>query len=603
MRRVILLCFLTFIKFSLTLSNRPSVTIKLGEILGVRESFNNLDLGVNATLDIFRGIPFAQPPVGENRFRRTVPLTDPWNKPLDASEFNNVCPQTSSDFDMPNNKSEDCLYLNIWAPYPRSEPLPVMFWIHGGGFIAGYGSSYTYNARPLASYNNVIMVSTNYRLGAFGFLATGDEALPGNYGLFDQAEALKFVYENIAAFGGDPNKITIYGESAGGASVGHHLISPISQDFFSQAILQSGSAVAPWGLEKDMEKARRDADQLAFFTGCGAAKSSAEMADCLRDVDQRNITLSQNTVIALTTNVIPFVPVIDNVFIPGDPYTLIKNGKFKKCKLMVGTCRDEGTLVAARAFLPQIPVKEPIVRRRNFRNTLEGYIYASDETAVVDAVELQYTDWSVADDPDTNYFYNFVDMNTDEAFLCPSDFTARAHAQSAQDVWMYQLTYLPSNSVWFDRPAWKGVAHAEDLQYVFGYHFIPELNHTFYNGQEEIELSKRMMKFWGNFAKTGNPNLETLSDTSRETFEPWLPYSVPGLDYKIFNTNMTNSKALRAEYCSFWNNYIPRLMTYTADIDDLQKQWREDYYEWKDTSMPDWSATFEDYKQNMNTCN
>ncbi|XP_071941121.1 acetylcholinesterase-like [Antedon mediterranea] len=514
---------------------------------------------------------------------------------------------------MPSNRSEDCLYLNIWAPSNRTELLPVMLWIHGGGFISGYGSNYHYNGRPLVSYNNIIMVSTNYRLGAFGFLATGDPELPGNYGLFDQAEAMKFVYENIAVttlflfaeFGGNPQNITLFGESAGGASVGHHLISPFSQDYYTQAILQSGNSMCPWGLEKDIEKAKRDAYQVAFFTGCREADNSAELADCLRNVDQKNLTLAQNTVIGLTTNVIPFVPILDYSFIPDDPRKLLKNGNFKQCNVMLGTCKDEGTLLTVRAFPLEVPRDNPVVRKQRFHNALvDGYIYASDDPAVIEAVEQQYTDWSEADDPNANYFYHFIDMDTDEAFLCPTDYTARAHARYGHDVWMYQLRYLPSNSVWWDLPTWKGVAHAEELQYVFGYPFIPEVNHTYGNGQEEIDLSKAMMKSWGNFAKTGNPNKENMNDiTTTSDNEPWMPYTVPGLSFRIFNSTLTNDNALRAEYCSFWNNYIPRLMTYTSDIDDLQKQWRDDYEEWRDTSMPDWSSAFQDYKQNADTCN
>ncbi|KAH0630398.1 hypothetical protein JD844_013394 [Phrynosoma platyrhinos] len=199
----------------------------------------------------FLGIPYAEPPVGELRFQKPHPH-QPWSHTLKATSFGNSCHQESSvlptyhqvlDPDPTLSVSEDCLFLNIWVPHPQpSAPAPVFVWVHGGAFFMGTGS---YDKSLLAATENIIVASMNYRLGALGFLALPPSA-PGNAGLWDQHLALRWLKENIAAFGGDPTRLTLGGQSAGSASVGFHLLSPVSQHVFAQATLQSGAAISPW---------------------------------------------------------------------------------------------------------------------------------------------------------------------------------------------------------------------------------------------------------------------------------------------------------------------------------------------------------------------
>ncbi|MEQ2273495.1 hypothetical protein XENORESO_004827, partial [Xenotaenia resolanae] len=240
----------------------------------------------------FLGIPFAEPPVGKRRFRPPEPKQR-WTGIFEANAYPNACYQyvdtsfpgfQGSEMWNPNREmSEDCLYLNIWVPAsPRPHNLSVMVWIYGGGFYSGSSSLDVYDGRYLAHTETVIVVSMNYRIGAFGFLALhGSSEAPGNVGLLDQRLALQWVQENIHSFGGNAKQVTIFGESAGGASVGFHLLSPDSRPFFTRAILQSGVPNCPWASVSPAE-ARRRATLLGKLVGCNGGNDT-ELVDCLRN--------------------------------------------------------------------------------------------------------------------------------------------------------------------------------------------------------------------------------------------------------------------------------------------------------------------------------
>lgn len=215
-------------------------------------------MGVSA----FLGIPFAKPPIGDLRFKDPVPAG-----PLEvvhATELPGKCYQSDNLIPIPGKMSEDCLYLSIYSPDVQGS-YPVMFWIHGGAYMNGVGSQYS--GYVFAAMYHVVLVSINYRLGPFGFLYMGNTDAPGNQGLKDQHLALKWVHENIAKFGGDPSSITMFGESAGSSSVSQHVLSPMSKGLFHQAIMQSGSANAPWA-HQSQSVARGKADDLIKNVKC-----------------------------------------------------------------------------------------------------------------------------------------------------------------------------------------------------------------------------------------------------------------------------------------------------------------------------------------------
>lgn len=208
-------------------------------------------------IDVFMSIPYAQPPLGALRYRHPRPV-EKWSGVLNATHQPNSCVQivdtTFGDFvgaDMwnPNTPmSEDCLYVNVFVPHPRPKKSPVMVWIYGGGFFQGTSTLDVYDYKTLATEENIILVSLQYRVANLGFLYLGTPDAPGNVGLFDQNLALRWVHDNIHHFGGDASRVTLFGESAGAVSVSMHLLSPMSRDLFQRAILQSGSPTTPWAV-------------------------------------------------------------------------------------------------------------------------------------------------------------------------------------------------------------------------------------------------------------------------------------------------------------------------------------------------------------------
>lgn len=319
---------------------------------------------------VFYGVPFAKPPVGPLRFRKPLPI-EPWHGILNVTTLPNSCYQERYEYfpgfegeEMwnPNtNISEDCLYLNIWVPQklrlrhkPESQDnigkngMAILVWIYGGGFMSGTATLDVYDADLMAAAGNAIIASMQYRVGAFGFLYlnqhfTNSEEAPGNMGLWDQALALKWLRENARAFGGDPDLITIFGESAGGSSVSLHLISPVTQGLVRRGILQSGTLNAPWSYMTG-EKANEVARVLVDDCGCNSTmlqENPARVMACMRSVDAKTLSVQQwNSYWGILG--FPSAPTIDGVFLPKDPLDLVREADFKDTEILIGNNENEG---------------------------------------------------------------------------------------------------------------------------------------------------------------------------------------------------------------------------------------------------------------------
>ena len=293
---------------------------------------------------LFAGIPYAAPPVGPLRWRAPQPPAR-WQGVRDASKFGARCTQdTTNDPDFGRSVSEDCLTLNVWTPNSSAgRPVPVMVWIHGGGFVNGSGD--IYDSRWMVAQGDIIVVTLNYRLGALGFLAhpaLGANDDVGNYGFADQQAALRWVHDNIANFGGDPNKVTIAGESAGAMSVCDHLVAPGSAGLFRAAILQSG----PCGAETDRATAEQISVAYAAAAGCA---DPATAADCLRALPVAKLT--QLPVYFHLSSDGLTGPISGTAVLPTDAMTAIAAGKAARVPVLIGTNHDEYTLLAAFHFL------------------------------------------------------------------------------------------------------------------------------------------------------------------------------------------------------------------------------------------------------------
>ncbi|PIK47771.1 putative acetylcholinesterase [Apostichopus japonicus] len=559
--RVLIVIFSYFCKVHVTAAEDVLLELgELGSVLGRRELFEyTLDpYQLSREVYVFRGIPFAEVPTGQLRFAKPKPK-QPWGGVWNGTHYRNMCHQFIPSFsrlDAPP-QDEDCLHLNIWSRdiYNGSQ-YPVMLWIHGGAFILGSALNRLYEGDTLAAYNDVVVVTINYRVNGFGFLATGDNASPGNYGLWDQQLAMRWVHDHISKFGGDPNRITIFGQSAGGASVGFQLMAQDSWPLYQRAILMSGSMTVPWGSTSDIERVREKAFEIGEEVGCINMVDSVQLLDCLRNVDAKELTR-----VFLTT---PFGPVIDNDFIPGDPKKLLQQGMFKNCSIMLGTTKDEGDLRGAFTFADKSLEQDPYCGKLRFDRILSEYAELYGTEFAAKAVEFEYVDWAHADNKSANYFRNFIDIETDENFLCPIDETARAFLRKGATVFRWMFSYIPTYSVYPPIPKWKGSSHADDIELVFGNAFQDQYyNRREYPDKERV-LSLDMQRYYTNFAKTGNPNEGGDNDGVEGNESYWHEYTLPEMTFKELNEGLPDIKAYRASFCRLWNHQLPKLVTFTG---------------------------------------
>ena len=473
-----------------------------GKVIGLRSRIKGF------TLDSFYGIPFAKPPVGEYRFKHPQP-PDPWSDVKKTVDLPPACMQlndtffpnfTGAEMWNPNTQvKEDCLYLNVWVPKTtETKNKSVMVWIYGGSFSFGSISLDVYNGKYLAVENDVIVVSIQYRIGSLGFFAGSTPEAPGNCGLFDQLLGLDWVQRNIHHFGGSPNNVTLFGESSGAASIGLHLLSPLSRSKFQRAILQSAGPTAPWATIT-REKAIDRGKDLAGKFNC-LRESEAETLECMKKVNES--AFPQNDFVLDANSLqFPFVPIIDGVFLIESPDISFKNGNFKRCPILLGANKNEGSY-----FL--VYNKGAFNKSHNSAIQPEEYMYELKRqfehfpqhptminNFVLDAIGFQYTPWTDPRDP-------FLRRDGIEAavgdfsFTCPTVDLAREYAAAGLDVYFYLYNHRSTLNPWGE---WMGVMHGDEIMFIFG----QPLDNNFEYETREKRLSKKMMKYWTNFAKTG----------------------------------------------------------------------------------------------------
>jgi para-nitrobenzyl esterase len=438
--------------------------------------------GIDPQVRVFKGIPFAAPPIGPLRWRPPQPAAH-WNGVRQADQFSAICPQpartgmsallpTSYRLGTPN---EDCLYLNIWTTARSStDKLPVIVYLPGGGFTAGSGSALIFDGESLAK-RGVVLVTINYRLGALGFLAhpeltkESDHNASGNYGLMDQVAALQWLRKNIMGFGGDANQITAFGQSAGAGSVCWLMAPPLAQGLFQRAIADSGGGPPPNGLRK-----RREAEQAGSkLMAALGAKTIAELR-----------ALPFDAFLALGGNTPG--PTIDGWFLPNDPMAIFRQGKQNDVPLLVGSNSDEGNN-QARPVAAAKYIEESKVR---YGGAFDSYmkLYPADSEDQARASQI-----SAMTDSFAWRVWTF----------------AKLHSATAKSpAYLYYFSRQPP----VDAPI-KGAYHTAELYYVFG-------NQRLYKQQWadwDRRLSDIASSYWVNFATRGNPNGPNLPR--------WMPYS------------------------------------------------------------------------------
>ncbi|KAF4010716.1 hypothetical protein G4228_002403 [Cervus hanglu yarkandensis] len=463
-------------------ADAPTRHTNLGWVRGTQASVLGNDMLVN----VFLGVPYAAPPVGPLRFANPEPLL-PWNGFLNATSYPKLCFQNLEwlftdqhilKVRYPKFRvSEDCLYLNIYAPAhaETGSRLPVMVWLPGGAFETGSAS--IFDGSALASYENVLVVTIQYRLGIFGFFNTGDKHALGNWAFMDQVAALMWVQENIESFGGDPGCVTIFGESAGAISVSSLILSPMTEGLFHRAIMESGVAIIPYLKAPDYE---RNDDKTKSFTR-----------------------------------------VVDGLFFPNEPLDLLAQKSFHLVPSIIGVNNHEC------GFL--LPMHIPV-----------QYLYLV-------ANEYFYNMHSLVDIRN-----RFLDLLGDVFFVIPGLVTAQYHTDAGALVYFYEFQHQPQ-CLKDRKPPYVKADHTDEIRFVFGGAFLKGNIVMFEEATEEEKgLSRKMMRYWANFARTGNPNGKGL---------PLWPAYRQSEEYLQLDLNISVGQRLKEVELKFWTETLPLMMT------------------------------------------
>ncbi|MBX5436106.1 MAG: carboxylesterase/lipase family protein [Alicyclobacillaceae bacterium] len=438
---------------------------------------------------VWKGVPYAKPPVGALRFRPPE-APEPWSGVREATSFGPISVQPPDHIigqsfrDLHFTQSEDCLYLNIWSPSPAGDKRPVLVWIHGGAYLTGSGAIPWYDGAAFARNGNVVVVTINYRLGPLGFLDVsevfGDEYKgSGNLGLLDQVQALRWVRENIAQFGGDPNRVTIFGESAGAGSVGTLLATPAASGLFHQAIMESGSgATGVRTPEMAADITRR------FLSALGLDSSQA---DALR-------SLPAEQLVAATAQLgpgLPFGPVVDGQVLPKHPMQALADGVARHIPVLTGVNLDEANIFNVADPFWTSPDEEQA------RARVKMMTGASDSLI----------DFYLGRASGNTLFEKLMPLLSYSMFVNGMQQTADTQAQLGAPVWVYRFDWKS--------PAYDGrlgACHVLEIPFVF--HTLDQPGAAFFTGDDpaRTQLADQMHRAWIAFAWHANPQHEGIPE-------------------------------------------------------------------------------------------
>ncbi|XP_062575334.1 acetylcholinesterase-like [Saccostrea cucullata] len=526
---------------------------KLGPILGVEISSYD-------TTELYRflQIPYAQPPTGRHRFARPISYGS-WNGTLNATAFGPACPQVYNHHFVKHGLSEDCLHLNIYAPsnLKTSSKKSVMVWIHGGSYSVGTASFY--DGSMLAKTGNVIVVTVNYRLGLLGFMALKNSTVKGNYGLWDQMLALQWVKDNIDDYGGDMNSITIFGQSAGGFSVGFLALIPQNKGLFHRVIMQSGVPNSPLKVTRQGYDTYSTSEAVSVHLCPFFEQNILMRIICMRYLSSSSYTYP--------SSYIPLAPVVDNDLFQQSPEDILKHENssafafFKSLDVIVTNCDMEGSvLFTAIEGLERYYKKIGASLRSSDwiwnvgpENMLKEY-YGRNKRLFSEISKFYgFTKNSTSDDQ----FRKWAELFTDLFFIAPSTEIIDIHSNNKSSTFRFILSrespiypgFMYNESA---PPGWfHGAAHSDDIVFLFFIENLQEFdpNTTVKATDEDLLFAFQMRKYWSNFAITGNPNDPRLPF--------WPSYNTQNKRFIQLGENISSKISYKSQEADFWLREIP----------------------------------------------
>ncbi|CAK1585712.1 unnamed protein product [Parnassius mnemosyne] len=497
----------------------------------------------------FKGIPYAAPPVGKLRFKAPEPPI-PWEGIRNATEHGSICTQYDLVLEQYIEGSENCLFLNVYTPDLKPEiPMPVMFFIHGGGYTSGSGNSDFYGPDFLVSHG-IVLVTINYRLEVLGFLSINTKEVPGNAGVKDQVAALRWVQRNIAKFGGDPDKVTVFGESTGASSTGFHIVSPMSKGLFKRAILMSGVPLADISISFEP---RRRAFVLGKQLGM-EADDPDKLLEFLQHVNALNLTNTNPFLTSfeeLSANPLKqsyFVPVVEKDFgqerfLIEDPLESLSNGRVNDVDVMIGFTNEE-------ALISLIRFDDDVLKK--FDRYPEMFVPRKIITTSTPAVSLRVSDMI------RNHYFGKKEINEmsireflnylNEAIFRHDvhRFIGRLPENTNTNKYLYQFSCVSERNLFGQlgsKFGLSGAAHLDDLLYIFHVKLFPFRIDT---TKKSYKMIEQTCTLFTNFAKYGNPT----PDSSLGVV--WPKYDNTNEGYLDIATNLTTGNHLDAASLDFW---------------------------------------------------
>ncbi|XP_078073121.1 thyroglobulin [Mustelus asterias] len=515
----------------------------------------------------FLGIPYAAPPTGASRFK--APSMFHWTGEWNATFYRPSCIQPGDAKAVYSTVDEDCLYLNIFVPKSIAGNNSVLVFFHNsaadysGEKLANIDGSY------LASIGSILVVTANYRVGAFGFLSDDTEVMTGNWGLLDQLAVLQWLQRNIGYFGGSPSRITIAADHSGADITSMNLVITSGTRLFERVMLLGGSALSPNAV-MSKKRAKEQIINLAEEVGCPTFNKTT-LLSCLRALPALTLNTAQTKLLAVSGPFQSWAPIVDGIYLQESPLAALSSGRYHKVDLLIGSAEEDGLVRRAKAIKN---IEEPSGKSESktaFYQALQNALGGEMSNSLVKSAATWFysLQHSLAD---YSAFSRALENATRDYFIiCPIVKMAAHWANSTQaNVFMYHepgsLSQHSASLPW-------------DVQFIFGLPLHPESEQLF--TVQERSLSLTIIQYIANFVKSGNPNHPfTFSrHSTSETLPPWPRFldSTKGSNYKEFASTLKNKKELKATECSFWNDYVQTFLVSTDNVteNELSRDQRE----------------------------